>query len=185
MATRVRLDRKARTAIWILVGLALTILVLVGRNAVASLTPQKLATLESGSTSDELLVIGGHSVLLKHGNSTDRISHSVHDGNDDSRAFEIGDRSFASNSDQLTSEGSIRADQISKVMVHVPRLAAQIVPLVDNQGTGLLSRRMQRFRANLIADGVAPNRVTLSHADGTRHAAQAAGRAELIVVLKG
>lgn len=184
MATRVRLDRKARTAIWVLVGLALAIVALVARNAVVSLTPQKLAALESGSTSDELLVIGGHSVLLKQGSAADRISHSSHDGNN-GRAFEIGDRSFAPNSDQLTSEGATRAVQISQVMVHVPSLAARIEPLADDHGTRLLSQRMQRFRANLIADGVAPARVTLSHSGGTQHATRAADPAELIVVLKG
>jgi len=184
MATRVRLDRKARTAIWILVGLALAIVALVARNAVVSLTPQKLAALESGATSDELLVIGGHSVLLKQSSATDRISHSSL-YSDDGRAFEIGDRSFAPNSDQLTSEGATRAVQISQVMVHVPSLAAQIEPLADDDGTDLLSQRMQRFRANLIADGVAPARVILSHSRGTQHATRAADAAELIVVLKG
>jgi hypothetical protein len=94
MAAKLRLDRKTRTAIWVLVGIALAIFALVVRNAVISLTPEKLATLENGSSKDELLVIGGHSVLLKHGSEEDRVVHSAH-GGDDNRAFEIDDDAFA------------------------------------------------------------------------------------------
>lgn len=184
MAARLRLDRKTRAAIWVLVGIALAILGLVVRNVVISLTPEKLATLESGSSEDELLVIGGHSVLLKHGSATEQVVHSARGGDDD-RAFEIDNDAFAPMSDQLTNEGSARAVQISDVMKHVPLLRAEIVPLADDHDTSLLSQRMRSFRANLIADGVPPARVTMSNDHGLGQSVRIHHPAQLMVVLTG
>lgn len=161
MASTGRLDRKAKTA---LMGLLLVIVVLVAltiRSSVIALTPESLVTASDPQSQDELLQIGGHTVLLRHGSAGNRIAHWFHAGKKDSRAFEVGGSSFSQNSDVLTSEGQQHIEAFARILNNVQDLNARILS-TSKSNPELADRRAKRVQATLLANGVEPTRVKVS-----------------------
>src|SRR3954470_13176268 len=119
MASTSRLDRRAKAAMAGLVLVLFGLLALTARSAIVAVTPDGLVSAPTPENSDELIQIGRHTVLLKHGSASNRIAHWIHGGSANSKAFEVGDGSFVANSDALTPDGEQRVGTVARMMTHV------------------------------------------------------------------
>ncbi|MFL6737379.1 MAG: hypothetical protein ACJ8F4_10025 [Sphingomonas sp.] len=137
-------------------------LALTARSAIVAVTPDSLVSAPTPENSDELIQIGRHTVLLKHGSASNRIAHWIHGGSANSKAFEVGDGSFVANSDALTPDGKQRVGTVARMMTHVRDLKARILVSAHPNNPALSELRATHLRADLIADGVTPSRVSLS-----------------------
>ena len=99
-----------------------------------------------------------------------------------SKAFEVGDQSFAAVLDELTPEGERRANIFARMMAQVRALQAQIIVSSKQTDTRLEKARAERLRRDLIAKGVQPSRIELPDEpiDG---GAALSRKPELVVVL--
>jgi len=179
----VKLDRKAKSAVWLVAILFLGIIILAIRQAVVTVMPQTIVATQAPETEDELIVIGGHSLLLNHGSVGNRIAHWAHAGSRDSRAFEVGDQCFTPASDDLTSEGSRSADTFAQLMNAAPAVNARIFASAYGNNPQLTEHRMGRLREALIRRGIKATRISVSAEPIAGGAALAAHRPEVVLVL--
>ncbi|HLO18942.1 MAG TPA: hypothetical protein VK192_00420 [Sphingomicrobium sp.] len=145
-----------------LVLLVFGMLALTIRGAIVAVTPDTLVSAATPENQDELIQIGRHTLLLKHGSATNRIAHWMHRGSANSKAFEVGKSSFVANSDALTLKGEERVGAFAQMMTHVRDLNAQIFVSTYRSNPQLAELRARHLRADLIADGVTPARVSVS-----------------------
>ena len=182
MAAAGKLDRRAKAAVVGLVLVVVAILALVIRNSVIAMTPDATVAAPTSETQDELIEIGGHTLLLKHGSPGNRVAHWLHAGSKDSEAFEVGNQSFLANSETLTPEGERRVDMFAQMMNHVRSLDARIFASTDDADVQLEKARATHLRSDMISKGIPPSRVSVSNE------AVAGGKAlskepELVVVM--
>ncbi|HEY4071428.1 MAG TPA: hypothetical protein VGM04_07725 [Sphingomicrobium sp.] len=161
MAT-VRLDRKTKTALGGLVVVIVFLLALTIRNSIVALTSESVVATATAEGTDELVQIGGHTLLLKHGSATNKVAHWVQRTSTDSRAFELGPQAFAPNSGVLTEGGEQKAGAFAQMMNHVRALNARILVSTYKANPRLAELRADRLRQDLIEDGVAASRITVS-----------------------
>ena len=162
MASVSRLDRKAKTAMILLVVVILGLLALTIRSTIVAVSPDSLMSAASPESQDELIRIGHHTLLLKHGSASNRIAHWLHRGSSSSKAFEVGEASFVPNSDALTAEGERRVGTFAQMMTHVRELKGKILVSTYKTNPDLAERRAEHLRSDLIADGVKPQQVSVS-----------------------
>lgn len=155
---------------------------LVAWQSVVAMTPDSLVAAPSAENEDELIQIGSHALLLEHGSTANRIVHWLHAGSRDSKAFELGSRSFVGHTDAFTPEGKQRVDSIADMMTHVKSLHAELFlsnAQVDRQ---LEEAREIQIRGALVSDGVSPSRIDVSDSPIAGGAALAK-EPEVVVVL--
>ncbi len=169
-------------AVAALVAVILLVLVLVARVSIIALTPETLVAAPSPASRDELISIGGHVLLLKHGSTGNRIAHWLHAESKSSRAFEVGDGAFVPDSAVLTSEGERRSDVFAEMIKQVHAVNAEIIVSANQGNVHLSQQREHRFRQKLVDDGVAASRLTIS-TEPVRGGAALTKGSELIVVL--
>jgi len=157
-----RLDLKAKGAIGGLLLVVALVIVLSIRSTIVAITPEARVAAPIAEGEDELIEIAGHTLLLHHGSAGNRIAHWLKAGSNDSKAFEVGDQSFAAGSEVLTPEGERRAGIFARMMAQVRALKAQIFVSDRQTETKLEEARAERLRSDLIGKGVQPSRVVLS-----------------------
>ena len=179
-----KLDRKAQLAMAGLLLVLAIIAVMTVRSTIVAITPDATVAAPIAENENELIQIAGHTLLLEHGSTGNRIAHWLKAGRADSKAFEVGDQSFASGSDMLTAEGERRVGVFARMMAQVRALKAHI--LVSNKQTDikLEETRAERLRADLVKKGVQPSRVDLS-TKPIDNGAALSRKPELVVVLSG
>jgi len=182
LAAAGKLDRRAKMAVVGLVLVVVAILGLVVRNSVIAMTPEATVAAPTPENQDELIQIGTHTLLLKHGSAGNRIAHWLHAGSKDSRAFEMGSQAFVPNSDALTPEGERRVHLFAQIMNHVRTLDAHILVSTDGTQVALERARATHLRGDMVADGVPASRVAVSNESVTGGEALSQ-KPELIVVL--
>ena len=168
---------------WIVAALFVALIFLVLRQTVVMLTPESIVAVPDANIDDELILIGGHSLLLKHGSLGNRIAHWTHAGNKNSRAFEVGDTFFTPASADLTREGSQKVATFAQLMNAAPQLKARIFASGYETDAGLTQLRMRRLREGLIANAVTPARITVSKEPIAGGAQLAANRPEVVLIL--
>jgi hypothetical protein len=154
-----RLERNAK---WGLAGLLFVLALLFATviwHSVVALTPEQTVAAPTPESEDELIEIGGHTLLLKHGTAGNKIAHWLHAGSGGSRAFELGNLSFAPNSDAFTPEGERRVGTIADIMVHARALDAHIYASSAAADQRLEEKRATHLRGDLIAKGVTASRI--------------------------
>lgn len=182
MATAGRLDRRAKGALaGLLVVLAL-ILVLTVRSAVIAVTPDSLVAAPNPGNQDEIIQLGRHTLLLKHGTTGNKIARWIHAGSKSSRAFEVSDAVFLPNSDALTGDGEKKVERFSDMMNHVDAVKARILVSASSANAALAQRRAQRLRAVLIEEHVPSSRVDVAP-EPIKGGAGLSSHPELVVVL--
>lgn len=182
MAQALHLDRRAKTALGLLVAIVLGLIALVIRSSTVALTPDSVVGQPMVEKEDELVQIGRLTLMLKHGGVGNKIAHWVNSGSRASRAFEVHDRSFAQGSDALTSEGQARVSSFAQMMNAVPALKARILVVADSGDSDLARRRSVRLQSTLVSDGVLASRVTTS-SERVKGAASPTGDPELVLIL--
>ncbi len=156
-----RLDLKAKGAIGGLLLVVALVIVLSIRSTIVAITPEARVAAPIAEGEDELIEIAGHTLLLHHGSAGNRIAQAEA-GSNGSKAFEVGDQSFAAGSEVLTPEGERRAGIFARMMAQVRALKAQIFVSDRQTETKLEEARAERLRSDLIGKGVQPSRVVLS-----------------------
>jgi hypothetical protein len=182
MATAGRLDRRAKGALVALLGVVCLILVLTVRSAIVAVTPESLVAAPNPTNQDEIMQIGRHTVLLRHGSTGNRIAHWLHAGSKTSRAFEVSDAVFATNSDTLTADGEKRVGMFSGMMNQMDTVKAKILVSTSAQNASLAQRRADRLRTALVEHDVPSSRVEVIP-EPIKGGARMSGRPELVVVL--
>jgi len=182
VARALRLERNAKWAVAGLLLILLLLFALVLWNSVVAMTPEQTVAAPTPGNEDELIEIGDHTLLLKHGSAGNRIAHWLHAGSAGSRAFELGSLSFAPNSDALTSEGERRVETIADLMVHARALEAHIYASSAAADERLEDQRATHLRGDLISKGVTPSRVAVSH-DPIAGGEALSKQPEIVVVL--
>jgi hypothetical protein len=177
-----QLDRRAKGALALLALILAVMLVLTVRTSIVAVTGEELVAAPNPESQDEILEIGGTTLLLKHGSASNRIAHWAHASSKSARAFEVGERSFASTSDALTDEGQRRIDAFGEMLNHARALHARIVPSTYKADPRLIQLRAERLRSALVREGVAASRISISN-DPIKDDSALSGRPELIVVL--
>lgn len=158
------------------------ILAMTVRNSIVALTPESIMAAPSAQTEDEIIQIGGHTVLLEHGSTANRIAHWLHGGAQDSKAFELGNQSFVPDSATLSPEGARRVAAIADMMSHVKALDAQIYLESAPAEQALEEQRAMKIGRTLIADGVNGARIAVSD-DPIRPGKGSLKPPEVVVVL--
>ena len=105
MATARRLDRKTRRAVTLAV-VVLLAAVLLGVRGLMSATDGPIVA--SSDHDDRVMFVGGHTMLLEHGTVGRKIADWLQFDSADTRAFEIGDQTFAPNSAELSPSGPLQ-----------------------------------------------------------------------------
>jgi hypothetical protein len=182
MATMGRLDRRAKTALMGLVVVLAFVFLLTVRSAISAVTPEALIAAPVPGNEDELVRIGGHTLLLKHGSATNRIAHWIYGKSRSSRAFEIGNRSFVPNSDALTSDGENRVGVIAAMMSHVSALKARILVSTLKGDPRIEQLRARHLRDSLIEHGIPAAQVTIA-SEPIKGGAALSAAPELVLVL--
>ena len=182
MARALSLNRNAKRAVAALVFVIVAMIALTAWTSVVALTPEPTVAGPSAHSEDEIVEIGGHALLLEHGSAADRIAHWLHAGMGDSRAFELGARSFAEHTATLSLEGQQRVAAIADMMTHVKGLDARIFLESGVTEPELEQPRAMQIRGTLIADGVSPARIAVSD-DPIRVDESSRRDAEVVVVL--
>ena len=182
MSRALGLDRKAKLS---LAAMLLVVLIVVGaavRASVVAVAGDSLLAEEGSTGDDEIVQIGGHTLLLKRGSAGNKIANWLHAGKKGSRAFEVGERSFVSNSDALTADGQRRVATFATMMSNVSELHARILVSSLKQDPRLAQNRAQRLRSEVIGHGVPGSRIDVQPAPIAGGAALAQ-QPELVVVL--
>ena len=182
MAKALKLERNAK---WGLAGLLFVLLLLFATviwHSVVALTPEQTVAAPTPGNEDELIEIGGHTLLLKQGSAGNKLAHWLHAGSASARAFELGSLSFAPNSDAFTAEGERRVGTIADIMVHARALDAHIYPSSAGADEQLEEKRATHLRGDLIAKGVTASRVAISH-DAIAGGKALSKEPEIVVVL--
>jgi hypothetical protein len=182
MARTVSLDRRAKGAIGALVFVIAVILAMTVWNSVVALTPESAVASPGPETEDEIVQIGGHTMLLEHGSAANRIAHWLHAGSRNSKAFELGNQSFVAHSATLSSEGNRRVAAIADMMTHVKALDAEIYLESTPAEQALEGQRAMQIGRTLIADGVSGARIAVSD-DPIRPGKDSRKQPEVVVVL--
>jgi hypothetical protein len=177
-----KLDRRAKTAVAALALAAVAVVGLVIRNSVIALTPESTVAAPTPENQDELIEIGGHTLLLEHGSAGNRIAHWLHAGSKDSRAFEMGTRAFVPNADALTAEGKRRVRIFVNILNHVQTLKARILVSTDETEVPLEQARAVHLRSDMVSNGIPALRVSVSDRTVARGKALSQ-EPELLVVL--
>jgi hypothetical protein len=162
MASAAKLDRKAKGAVAAVVLVFIAIIGLTLRNSIVAMSSDPAIAAGAPENSDDILVIGGHTVLLGHGSAGKKLAHWLHAESKDSYAFEVGDQAFTPNSAKLTGEGAQRVDRFAQMMNAVTELKARILESSQGPNPQLTNARAGELRSNLLSRGVAPSRVALS-----------------------
>lgn len=162
MARAGKLDGKAKWALAGLVLVVLFILAMVLRNAIVAVSPDAAVPSTASEDRDDIIQIGSHVLLLKHGSSGNRIANWLHAGSKKARAFEVGEQAFEPNSAALTSKGESEASTFADMMSHVPSLNARILVSTEFGNSNLSGLRAQTLRSDLIHKGVPASHVTVS-----------------------
>lgn len=157
-----KLDRRAKSALTILILVILALFALVISNSVVALSADETVGSAVPESQDELIQIGGHTVLLKQGSAGNRIVHWLHAGSKNSRAFELGEQSFAAGSDALSDKGRVRVSALAQMMTHLPSLKARVVESKQSASEPLIGRRATALRSALIERGVPAARIVIS-----------------------
>lgn len=176
------LDRRAKRALGALVLVIVVILAMTIRNSIVALTPEEIIAQPGPQTEDEIVQIGGHTMLLEHGSAANRIAHWLHGGSKDSKAFELGNQSFVAHSAALSPEGTKRIAAIADMMTHVKALDAQIYLESTPAEQALEEKRAMQIGQTLIADGVSGARIAVSD-DPIRPGKGSLKQPEVVVVL--
>lgn len=182
MATAGRLDRRAKGALIGLIAVIAIILVLTVRSAIVAVTPDSLVAAPNPANQDEIMQVGRHTILLRHGSVGSKIAHWLHAGSKSSRAFEVSDPVFEPNSDVLTRDGQKKVAMFSDMINQVEAVKARILVSTSTQNADLAQRRAERLRAALVNHNVPSSRVDVS-SEPIMGAARLSNRPELIVVL--
>jgi hypothetical protein len=182
VATATRLDRKAKGALIALLVVIAIILVLTVRSAIIAVTPDSLVAAPNPANQDEIIQLGRHTVLLRHGSTGNKIAHWLHGGSKSSRAFEVSDAVFAPNSDALTSEGERRVTMFADMMNHVDSLKARVLVSASAVDSRIAQLRAGRLRAALVEHHVPSSRIDISP-EPIKGGAGLSSRPELVVVL--
>ena len=183
MSNALRLDRKAKSALAVLIVVLLGLLALVMWRSIVAVTADSLVAAESPDRGDELIVIGGHSLLLKHGSVGVRIAHWVRAGNGDSRAFEVSNRLFDGQSAKITKEGMTRISAFEQLMDAAPLLKAKLFMTSRGQEQQMAELRMRRLRDELIARGIDASRISIAQEPISGGAALASSNSSEIVLV--
>jgi hypothetical protein len=182
MARALSLNRNAKRAVAALVLVIVAMIALTAWTSVVALTPESTVAEPSAHSEDEIVDIGGHALLLEHGSAANRIVHWLHAGLGNSRAFELGTRTFAAHTATLSPEGLQRVAAIADMMTHVKALDARIFLESGVTEPELEQPRAMQIRGTLIADGVSPARIAVSE-DPIRVEESSPRDAEIVVVL--
>jgi hypothetical protein len=164
LSKRISLDRRAKTAITVLVAIGFFVVAATVRASIVALTPESVIATHSVGSEDEIVDIGGHTLLLRHGSAGNKIAHWLHGGMAGTRAFEVGGRSFVANSDALTPEGEQRVTNFAQMMTQVPRLRAKILISTVKVDPDLAHRRAEHLRADLMRKGLPASRIEIAAA---------------------
>ncbi len=182
MATARKLDRRAKGAlIGLLVVIAL-ILVLTLRSAIVAVTPDSLVAAPTPGNQDEIIQLGRHTMLLRHGSTGNKIAHWLHASSKDAHAFEVSEGVFEPNSDTFTGDGYKRVAMFSEMMNHVDAVKARILVSTSTSNARLEQLRAERLRAALIQQHVPSSRVDVSP-EPIKGGAGLSSHPELVVVL--
>lgn len=160
----------------------LAMLALTIRSAIIAVTPDSLIAEAAPETQDEIIQLGRHTLLIRHGSVGSKIAHWVHAGSKNSQAFEVPDRLFQPGSETLTSDGETRIGVFSNMMNHVEALKAHVLVSTLEGNADLARHRAERLRAALIARGVPASRIDVS-AEPIKGGAALSAQPELVVVL--
>lgn len=182
MGRTASLDRRAKRAVGALTLVIAVILAMTIRNSIVALTPEEIIAAPGPQTEDEIVQIGGHTMLLEHGSAANRIAHWLHGASQDSKAFELGNQSFVEHSATLSPEGSRRVAAIADMMTHVKALDAQIYLESTPAEQALEEQRAMQIGRTLIADGVNGARIAVSD-DPIRPGKGSMKQPEVVVVL--
>ncbi|HYX45843.1 MAG TPA: OmpA family protein [Sphingomicrobium sp.] len=182
MATAGRLDRKAKGALIGLLLVVALILVLIVRTAIVAVTPDSLVAAPTPQSQDEIMQLGRHTILLKHGSTGNKIARWLHAGSKSSRAFEVSDAVFEPNSDTLSGEGEKRVVMFSDMIKQVDSVEARILVSTSTQNANLAQRRAERLRAALLQKNVPSSRIDVSP-EPIKGGAGLSSHPELVVVL--
>jgi hypothetical protein len=182
MATANRLDRRAKGALLALVVVIAVILFLTVRSAIVAVTPDSLVAAPNPANQDEIMQIGRHTVLLRHGSAGNKIAHWLHAGSKTTRAFEVSDAVFDADSDTLTADGEKRVAMFSDMMGQVDTVKAKILVSTSAQNASLAQRRAERLRAALVEHAVSSSRVEVLP-EPIKGGQGLSNRPELVVVL--
>lgn len=156
------LDRRAKSALTVLIVVIVLLFAMVIRNSVVALNADEKVGAAVPDSEDELIQIGGHTVLLRQGSTGNRIAHWLHAGSKNSRAFELGEKSFAPGSEALSTNGQSRINAFAQMMTHLPQLKARVVETKRGANEPLAERREIVVRAALIERGVPAARIDIS-----------------------
>jgi hypothetical protein len=182
MARALGLDRRAKGAlIGLLVVIAL-ILVLTVRSAIVAVTPDSLVAAPVPGNQDEIMQLGRHTVLLRHGSVGNKIAHWLHAGSRDVHAFEVSDALFEPDTDSLTSDGEKRVAMFSDMMNHVDTVKARILVSASPANARLAGLRAERLREALVQRHVPSSRVDVAP-EPIKGGAGLSSHPELVVVL--
>lgn len=162
MATQMRLDKKARTAVTAAIVAVLAGPVLLIGSRIAAVTVDK-PIVASSNHDDRLVFIRGHTMLLEHGTMARRVADWLKVRSTDTRTFEVSDQAFAPNSTELTPAGSSQLIHFAQLMKSHTTLSAQI--LVSAHSPSAASRTLEQNRARRLRDevvgmGVASSRIS-------------------------
>ena len=182
MAAAIRLDRRAKGALVALLLVIAVILVLTVRSAIVAITPDSLVAAPNPANQDEIMQLGRHTVLLRHGSAGNKIAHWLHAGSKSSRAFEVSDAVFEPNSDVLTSRGEKKVAMFSDMINQVEALKARILVSTSAENADLAQRRAEQLRSALVKRNVPSSRVQISP-EAIKGNARLSNRPELVVVL--
>lgn len=182
MASAVRLDRRAKGALLALLLVIAVIVVLTVRSAIVAITPDSLVAAPNPANQDEIIQLGRHTLLLRHGSAGNKIAHWLHAGSKTSRAFEVSDAVFLPNSDALTSDGEKRVELFSDMINHVDAVKARILVSTSTGNAALAKQRAERLRAALVQQQVPSSRVDIAP-EPIKGGAALSNRPELVIVL--
>jgi hypothetical protein len=188
MAAARTLDRKARWAVAAVVAVFLAGPLLAIRSFVASAGADE-PIVASNADDDELVTVGGHTMLLHQGSTARKIVDWIKIKSSDTRSFQVSDRSFAPNSAEPTPDGWTHLAQLALIMKANSALTAQILVPVHAAHPAILrleQMRAGRLRDELIRQGVPNERVTArasSDAMPSLSAKQPPTSPQLVVIL--
>jgi len=162
VTTARRLDRKTKRAVTLAVIALLAGPLLFLWSGLSSLGADR-SIVASSNPDDQVVFVGGHTMLLEPGTLGRRIADWLNIETTDTRAFEIGDQTFAPNSVKLTPTGWSQLARFAQMMKGHPSLRAHL--LVSEQIANASIRQLEEMRATrlrdeIIAQGVPQSRVS-------------------------
>lgn len=148
MTTR-RLDRRARTAIWVAIALLFAgPLYLVAKLVIARISgPEQIAHPED----DQLVILrDGSTMLLKHGSTGRIMANWLSENPQNTKSFEVGNENFAPDSATLTQDGWEHLAHFSQLLKAHHNVHAEVLFSAHH---GIASTAdLEHKRADLIHD---------------------------------